>query len=142
MQTKKWTLMLIGFVAIVLAGGNAWADGKRGKRDHGGKGYHAGQHHKGGGSYHKKPHHGGHYGYHHKKPHHHGYGYDHRPQRRPHDHGYYKRPYHGHKHPGYGHRPHKRPHHYRYQDTGGGYLFSAAIIDPGFFLGFATGERW
>jgi hypothetical protein len=129
MKASKWTLILIGFVAILMAGQNAWADGKRDRRGHGGKAYKAEKYHGGSGYHHKKPQHGGHAYNHHKRPRHpQVHQYHRRPHRRPEP------------RPNY-HEHHRRPPHHHHENTGG-YLFSASILDPAFALSIITGERW
>ena len=115
MKTNKWTLILIEFVAILLAGQNvSWADGRKGNRGYAGKAYKAQQYHGGGGHHVKKPHHGDHAAYHPKRPH-----YNH------------------------GQRYHRRPYrHYKHYTDSGVYLFSASIFDPAFAFSLSTGERW
>ena len=121
MKTARWMIILIGFVAIIFAGGSAWANGPKNQRRHPGPGYHGGQ------PSHGAPQHRGPASYRPNKPGH--QGHVHRPQayRHPQNH----RPHHHHNR----YRDH-RP--LRYQSTGG-YLFSASILDPGFVLGFISG---
>lgn len=132
MKASKWTLILIGFVAILMAGQTAWADGRRDGRGRAGKAYKAEKHHGGGGYHHKKPQHGRPAVHHNKRPH------------RPQGHHYHRRPHHRPQPRPYYHEHHRRPPHHRHhhEHTDGGYLFSASIFDPAFALSIITGERW
>ena len=131
MKTRKWTYVLIGLITIVFATSNVWADGGKRQKGHNGKGYHAAQQHSSGHHY-KKPHAGGkHPGHYHAKPRPHRPGYSRRPHHMPH--------YYGHHHKNPPRRHYRHDHGHAHTDIG--YLFSASIFDPGFFLSFSTGGR-
>lgn len=135
MKTTKWILMLIGVAAILMAGQNAWADGRRGGRGHGGEAYQSQNHHGGSGYHHKKPQHGGPAVHHNKRPvHPQGHQYHRRPEPRPYYHEHHRRPTH--------HHQYQHQHHHQHHDDTNGFLFSARILDPAFALSIITGERW
>lgn len=163
----KWTTVL-GTILLLVAG-NAWADGKsgRGPGKGNGKGYHAAHHKPDGkrrsGGYHNPPNFKPNRPKFHRKPNHSpyaGHGKAAIAQRPPYRHHRPTAPSMHHHRPAppvVHHRPapqvvHYRPappvvHYYHAPSPPppqpiGGFLFSAAISDPGFVFGFAIGDSW